>query len=159
MENQKKRRGAPSGRRPVVWICSAIVNQKLVSEKITITDQTPDEVFGSFPKEMAEAQFREINGVMPAIVYGPFAETRKAGQAIMPTKKQKLSIVRDLKDLKLSNKKVPAIFENWQGVLHFLENEEEKGLFIFTQENVEGSTKTAPAPGVVSVADITFMEN
>lgn len=158
MEKEESRgRGAPKGRRPVVWVCSGLVETKLVCEKFLVSDQSPSDLNGNFPKEIAEQGFLAKHGIMPEVMYGPFAETRKAGGEIS-LKKKKLSISRDIADLKLSSKeKQAAIFGEWKGIVHYLDDQDDKGFFVFLQEEkMSNIKKTLPAPGVVLLSDLIF---
>ncbi len=162
MSNNTEKRGpgAPTGRRPVVWICAAMVGDDLICERVTIDDKNPDSESGNFPRTDAESVFMNKYNVKPAQVLGPFYE-KKGGKQIKSAKKRG-SISRDISDLRLnSNKKQrQAIFGAWHGLVNFIDGDDNGALFVFLRETDPslGKKKTPPRAGKVSISDLTFTD-
>jgi len=169
MEDKNSRRGAPKGRRPVIWVCEAIDgctcgNAKLKSEKILLNDQDPctDNCpkgcteHGSFPREAAEKVFFEMHGITPENSFGPMYE-KKGAQ--LTTKRKSYSIDRDTSGIRLCKvrKQRQGILDGWYGIVNYIENDNELVYFCFVRE-VSSSTraKRAPMPGKVNMTEVTF---
>jgi hypothetical protein len=145
--------GAPRGRRPVIWVCSAIINSKLVSEKFTVIDKDTTSSVGSFPKEEAISLFKEKYDSYPETVLGPFYD-RKGGK--IKTKR----INHNTKGIRLTSKQKTAIFGSLRGVANFLENNEKKCYFVPLRSiEQDSNTKSViPKPGIVNISDLKFVD-
>ncbi|KKN67658.1 hypothetical protein LCGC14_0459170 [marine sediment metagenome] len=154
--------GAPKGRRPVIWICEAIVgctcgNAQLKSEKIAVPDQNPDSIYGLFPQDQAEKMFLDKYNVTPQVVYGPMYD-KKGGQ--LKARRKKGTISRDIADMRLcrDKKQRHGIWEGWHGIANYIENDPEKVYFCFVREvdPDPDKLKKAPVPGKVNIAELVF---
>jgi len=156
----KRGPGAPTGRRPVVWVCSAVVNSKLVSEKFVVRDQSPGpETGGLFPREVAEKEFMNKYDTKPEMVIGPFFDKRGA-QADKVSKKRLFVDRENLDKYKIEVKRRDAIFGDWKGYSNAIEGTSDLALFLFIgEQNPSGKKRSLPAPGVVNVSDLTFIDN
>ncbi len=163
---EKRGPGAPKGRRPVIWVCEAVVGctcgeAKLKSERIVLKDQSPDSDHGSFPREAAEKIFLEKYGVEPDNVYGPMYD-KKGGQP-NKLKRKRGAISRDISDMRLcrDKKQRHGIWEGWHGIANYIEDDDEKVYFCFVKEvdPTPGKEKKPPAPGKVNVSEMTFDED
>lgn len=162
-EEEVRGPGAPKGRRPVIWICSAIEgctcgNAKLTSEKISVLDKNPDSMHGSFPQTEAEKLFMDVYGVAPASVHGPMYD-KKGGQQ-SKIRRKRGAISRDIADMRLcrDKKQRHGIWEGWHGIANYIEDDEEKVYFCFVRE-VEPDpekTKKPPAPGMINISELVF---
>jgi len=156
IQNDKRKPGAPKGRRPIIWVCSGVIDSKLVSEKYLVKDQKPESDNGLFPKDEAVAQYLEKYHINPEIVLGPFYD-KKSAQTKKVTRKRGV-ICRDIASIRLKADQKAAIFDNWHGVANFLENDPDRALFVFLREvdPVPNKEKKAPSPGTVPISDLVF---
>jgi hypothetical protein len=165
-DNSKSARGpgAPKGRRPVVWVCEAIVgctcgNAKLRSEKYILADKAPNsEASGVFPQEDAEKAFTEQFNIAPQKIWGPMYD-KKGGQ--QNKSKKRSSVSRDFDGMKLSTEECrAAIYNGWNGLVFDIENQEGKAMFVFTSEiNPEpGKKRAAPGAAKISLSELQFAE-
>lgn len=149
-------KGAPRGRRPVVWVCSgltgsAVLGEKLKCEKFIITDMDMESKHGKFPKKAAIEQFEEKFGCAPEFVLGPFYDKKGA-------KKRKRPVVdRKTKDIKLASDQKNASLGGWYGLVNMLDDNS-KGFFIFLRELKPNPKrkKDIPEPGIVNIDDLVF---
>lgn len=156
MDNKiAKKRGAPKGRRPLFWICSGIIDSKLVCEKFAAEDHDPDSVFGSFSKQDVIKKYKEKYNVDPEIVYGPLYEKRM----LKNMKVKKMSICRNISKIRLRPEQKSAIFDGWKGIANYIENNNDKALFVFLSEVSPNKDKKreAPRPGTVNISDLEFI--
>lgn len=165
----KRKPGAPPGRRPVVWVCSAIKHSDiddplsklvLATEKHVVQDQDPGEGKpGSFPKEIAEKAFYDKHKVHAAITLGPFFDKR--GASIGKSKRKRLHIDRDnIDSYKIEEKRRNAIFGDWKGFSNAIEGKPDLTFFMFIAEaNPSGKKRNLPAPGVVNISDVIFPDD
>jgi hypothetical protein len=165
MSEETKKRGAPKGRRPVIWVCagtalsnSATNGASVVCEKILVKDMAPESDSGKFPKEVAIASYKEKYNVEPTHVLGPFYE-KKGKQQAQPSKK-KGTICRNISDVRLSSKQKRGIFGDWYGMVNFLEGDDNNVFFVFLREKNPDpkKKKEVPRPGTIKVSDIEFCE-
>jgi len=163
-KEEKRKVGAPPGRRPVIWVCSAVSTDsvgapKLITEKFIVQDQDPGEGKpGSFPKEIAEKQFYDKYKVQPVITLGPFFDKR--GASAGKPKRKKLNIDRENFDsYKIEVKRRDAFFGEWKGFTNSIEGQPDLNAFFFiTEANPSGKKKNPPAPGIVNVSDLVFID-
>ena len=162
-DGKKRKPGAPPGRRPVVWICSAIKpsedGPQLLCEKHVVKDQDPGEGKpGSFPSEIAEEEFLAKHGVKPSIILGPFFDKR--GASASKPKRKRMQVDREnLDQYKLAVKRRNAIFGDWKGYSNAIEGKPDRAFFMFISEaNPSGKKRNLPAPGIVNVSDVTFID-
>lgn len=164
MVEEKRGKGAPKGRRSVIWVCSGVTgctcgNAQLKTEKIAVQDQEPDSDQGSFPKEIAEKQFTNKYNMVPQIILGPMYE--KKGQNKIVNKRATIS--RDISDMRLCRKRQQChgIWEGWHGIANYIENDNEKVYFCFVREEnpQPGKSKKIPSPGKVNIEDLVFEDN
>lgn len=155
MDNtSEKRRGAPKGRRPVSYICGAVVNNSLAMEEIFVKDQDPDSVNGSFPEEHAISEFFKIHGVKPEKII-----CSKKGVKKSQGSRKKLQFDREnIDQYQLSPEQRKAEYGNLIGLVHMCDNDTEKALFIpIGKKNEDETKKTAnPAAGIVPVSKLVF---
>jgi len=151
--------GAPTGRRPVVWVCSGIVDSELASEKFIVQDQKPGkDSQGSFPKDVAIAAFEQKHGIAPQTVLGPFFDKRGA-QGNKP-KKKRLFIDRDnLDDYKFGVERKNAIFGEWRGYVNPVEGYPDKLFFIpIGEATPSGKKRSVPASGLINLSEAEIIE-
>ena len=162
---EKRKPGAPPGRRPVVWVCSGakvVPDNKelqLITEKFVVHDQDPGEGKpGVFPKEIAEKEFYDKHGVQPQTTLGPFFDKR--GASIGQPKRKRLQVDREnLDQYKLDVKRRDAVFGDWKGYLNRIEGRDDLAFFLFISEaEPSGKKRNLPAPGIVNVSDVTFTD-
>ena len=163
---QKRKPGAPPGRRPVVWICSAIEDSEgyasvpeLITEKFIVHDQDPGEGKpGSFPKETAEKDFYDKHGIHSTITLGPFFDKR--GASAGKPKRKRLHIDREnIDSYKIEVERRNAIFGDWKGFSNAIEGKPDLTFFMFIAEtNPSGKKRNLPAPGIVNLSDVTFTD-
>jgi hypothetical protein len=162
-EEEPRGPGAPKGRRPVVWITAAVVGctcgkAELKAEKISVKDQDPDSLHGSFPQEEAERLFKSEHSVNPVAIYGPLYD-KKGGQP-SKVRRKRGSISRDIADMRLcrDKKQRHGIWEGWHGMACYIEDDEEKVYFCFVREVEPDPEKTRkpPAPGKVNISELVF---
>ena len=165
----QRKAGAPPGRRPVVWVCSGIkltagsltpvMQHQLITEKFLVKDQDPGEGKpGSFPKELAEAEFYDKHGFQPSITLGPLFEKR--GASAGKPKRKRLQIDRDnLDQYKFAVERRDAVFGDWKGYTNGIEGKPDLAFFLFIGEATpSGKKRNLPAPGIVNISDITFLD-
>jgi hypothetical protein len=155
---QKKKRGAPKGSRPVIWVCSSLINNELVSERyrsIYYKDKLKDNENDNFSKKNVVDIFVEKWNVEPQVVYGPFFD-KKGGSASKV--KKRASVKMNLADLRFNGVRKEAVFNGWCGVANYLENSDIAAYFIFTHEVSPRSDKkrSTPAPKII---EISALEN
>lgn len=161
---EKRKPGAPPGRRPVVWVCSAIKRElpappELITEKYIVKDQDPGEGKpGSFPKEIAEKEFYDKHGVQPIVTLGPFFDKR--GASAGKPKRKRLHIDRDnIDSYQLGVKRRNAIFGEWKGFSNDIKDRPDLTFFMFIGEaNPSGKKRNLPNPGIVNVSDVIFTD-
>ena len=59
--NTKRSRGAPKGHRPVLWICAAVKDDRIISDECLVDEDPPGS--GHFPKETAIKSFEETSSI------------------------------------------------------------------------------------------------
>lgn len=156
-DNVGKRRGAPKGRRPVIYVCAAIVDGSLKCDEIPVHDQDPNSVNGSFPQNAAVSQFKDTYGVEPERVLGPLFE--KKGLKKVTANKKKLVLDRDnIDNYTLSEEHTRARYGDWSGFANLCMNNSEKAFFIpINRVNADDSKKSnPPGAGIVNVSDLVF---
>lgn len=155
--------GAPKGRRPVIWLCEAIVgctcgNAQLKSEKILVKDQDPNSLNGVFPQEEAEKMFEAEYGIEPLKVYGPMYD--KKGGLPNKARRKRGIISRDVADMRLcrNKKQRHGIWEGWHGIVNYIEGDDDKVYFCFIREVRPDSEKIKkqPIPGKVNISELVF---
>jgi len=158
--DKSKKRGAPKGRRPVVWVCSGVINSKLVSERFVVKDQAPDSLDGKFPKEIAIDSYKRKYGIDPEVTFGPFYD--KKGLLDRKMVRKRGSICRNIANIRLSKRdQKNAIYGGWHGIVNFLENDDDRAFFVFLREVSPDpkKDKNTPAPGTVPISDLEFYDN
>lgn len=163
-DTQKRKPGAPPGRRPVVWVCSGAYikdgNPVLCTEGFAVQDQDPGEDKpGEFPREIAEKNFYDKYGIQPSVTLGPFFDKRGASSTNQP-KRKRLQIDREnLDQYKFDVNRRSAIFGDWKGFSNGVEGKPDLAFFLFIGEaNPSGKKRNLPAPGIVSISDVTFTD-
>lgn len=170
--SSKRGPGAPKGKRPVEYICGAIVDSKLVMESFVVHDQTPDDEKariaalpkghkdktkpGIFPQEIAEEAFYEKYGVKPEGVVGPKADY-KGGK--YNSSKKRLTIDRDnIDNFTVTSKVKNAIWGDWRGMVMMLKETDSKGLFTPISTVDSSSKKRLIKGGIVEISDLEFID-
>ena len=166
---EKRKPGAPPGRRPVVWVCSGIRPahdpnsesvdpvEDLITEKFVVHDQDPGEGKpGLFPSSIAETEFYDKYGFYPTVVLGPFFDKR--GASLNKPKRKRMQIDREnLDQYKLDVKRRNAVFGDWKGYSNAIEGKPDLAFFLFIGEaNPSEKKRNLPAPGIVSISDVIF---
>lgn len=142
-------RGAPKGRRPLIWICS-----DSPIEKFIIQDKEPDTEEGNFPQEEAVNAFKAKYGKEPTYVSGPFYDKKGTKK---PNKKRDIAR-QEVSEIILTTEQKPATINGWHGIANMLKDNEKQAYFIFLREvNPDPKKKhEPPKPGVVNLTDLHF---
>jgi len=153
----KATRGRPAGvRRPVIFICAAIVDGNLIQEEVKVPDQEPGSITGSFPKEFAIVKFKEQYNVDPEKISGPGYIKNEIKKVSVSRKR--LVIDRDNIDkYTLSTDHKKAQCGSWNGLVNLCVDSPEKAFFIPLSRIGDFNKKTnTPAAGIVNVSDLVF---
>jgi hypothetical protein len=156
-EENKRGRGAPPGRRPIAFICLALINNKIKDETILVKDQAPDTDAGEFPESIAVAEFVKLHNVKPDKVIGPMRPIGGKESSSSASVKKKLNIRRDDMNVTLTETYKKAVLGEWEGLATEIKDNLDEMFFVFTNPNDSNKTvKKLPAPGVVKVSDLEF---
>jgi hypothetical protein len=159
-DSGKRGPGAPKGMRPIVWVCSGIIDSKLVSKKFVVNScsSSADLEASSFMKDKVMDHYSNKYGCPPEIMLGPFYD-KKTKKDKRVAKKRAL-IDRNIGDIKLTSKQKKAVFNGWHGVANYLEDDKDHILFLFLKEVSPdpNKKKATPLPGRVNISDLTLEE-
>lgn len=156
---KNEKRGAPKGRRPTMYVCAAIVDGELVQKEMVVEDQTPEnEKRGSFPKEIAIADFKKQYGVEPQAVSIPVFENKGINRKTTVTKKRLTFDRSNIDDYRLSDEPRKASYGHWSGLATMCVNDDEKALFVpLTRvDGEDGKKYNPPGAGIVNASDLFF---
>jgi hypothetical protein len=157
---KNEKRGAPKGRRPTIYVCAAIVDGKLVQREMVVQDQNPDpeSKVGSFPKEIAIANFKQEFGVEPEAISIPVFENKGINKKSTATKKRLTFDRSNIDDYRLDDELKRARYGHWSGLANMCVNDDEKAFFVpLTRiDGDDGKKYNPPGAGIVNAADLVF---
>lgn len=157
-ESTKRGRGAPKGKRPVLWVCGAIINNELVMDGFFVKDQTPPnqqnyDSPGLFPQSIAEEAFEAKYGTKPTKAICARPGAMRTGSS------KKLVIDRDkIDEYTVTTKCRSAIWGDWKGLAVMLKEDDSKALFSPTAA-IDNSNKRLMTAGIVEITDLEFTDN
>ena len=120
----------PRGPRPVIFVCIASKDNKIISKVIKAASE----------KEAASF-FTELTGSIAEIIHGPFRPKRMA--------------IDNNRELKFSSKSIRAKYNDWEVNAMFL-NEPKDHAFLIFIKRIDG--KSSPAPKVNVVIPTSLLE-
>lgn len=141
-QEKKRGRGRPKGSKsapkPIVWVCSEVVDSELVTEQVE-----------AHTAQEARDIFNDKYGAEPSNVLGPYhiSKSEAIGIANIPAE-----------NIRFGKERRDSVFNGWHGVAFDLENNPDAVYFIFIRPIVSGGgRKHIPTPKVVFKSAIKLL--
>ena len=119
------------GPRQIVFVCSSVVNGKLVCETVDRTES-----------EEAQTQFLTKFGVKPEIVLGPFY-------------KKRMGVLNSQAEVQFSGKSKKAVFNDWYCTAMTL-LKPENCVWLFFDTRVDGKKMPKPETLILGIDEVHF---